>query len=70
MNNTIGIQISVTRNERKYSFTIPFWLLREEEVSVWIVEVTFGIAFSSQIRSSMVRAVLKLVLSIFKGIRR
>lgn len=34
------------------------------------MEVTFGIAFSSQIRSNSIRAVLKLVLSVFKGIRR
>lgn len=63
----IGMQISVTRNERKYSFTIPFWLLRTEAVVVWIVEVAFGMAFSSQIRSNMVRAVLKLVLRVFSG---
>lgn len=66
----IGIQISVIRNERKYSFTIPFWLLRAEEVSVWIVEVAFGIAFSSQMRSSVVRAVLKLALSVSMGMSR
>lgn len=35
-----------------------------------MVEVTFGIDFSSQTRSSIVRAVLKLVLSIFRGSRR
>lgn len=46
---------------------MPFWLLRAEEVRVWMVEVAFGIAFSSQIRSSMVRAVLMLVRSIFRG---
>lgn len=40
------------------------------EVNVWIVEVTFGIAFSSQTRSSMVRAVLKLVLRDFSGSNR
>lgn len=59
--------ISVTRKDRKYSFTIPFWVLRAEEVRVWIEEVVFGITFSSQVRSSMVRAVLMLVLSIFRG---
>lgn len=64
---SIGMQISVTKNERKYNFTIPFWLLRVEEVSVWMVEVTFGMDFSSQIRSSRVKAVLKLVLSVFRG---
>lgn len=46
---------------------MPFWLLRAEEVRVWMAEVAFGIAFSSQIRSSMVRAVLMLVWSIFRG---
>lgn len=55
------------RKDRKYSFTIPFWLLRAEEVSVWMAEVAFGIAFSSQTRSSMVRAVLMLMLSILRG---
>lgn len=55
------------RKDRKYSFTIPFWLLRVEEVSVWMAEVAFGIAFSSQTRSSMVRAVLMLMLSILRG---
>lgn len=55
------------RKDRKYSFTMPFWLLRAEEVRVWMAEVAFGIAFSSQIRSSMVRAVLMLVRSIFRG---
>lgn len=67
MNISIGTQTSVTRNERKYNFTIPFWLLRVEEVSVCMVEVTFGMDVSSQIRSSKVRAVLKLVLSVFRG---
>lgn len=61
------MHISVIKNERKYNFTIPFWLLRVEEVSVWMVEVTFGMDFSSQIRSSRVKAVLKLVLSVFRG---
>jgi len=37
---------------------------------VWMVEVTFGIAFSSQMRSSIVRAVLKLALSVFRGSSR
>lgn len=55
------------RKDRKYSFTIPFWLLRAEEVMVWMAEVAFGIAFSSQTRSSMVRAVLMLMLSILRG---
>lgn len=67
MRNIIGMQVSVIRNERKYNFTIPFWLLREDEVSVWMVEVALGIAFSNQVRSSMVKAVLKLVLSVFSG---
>lgn len=67
MSIIIGMQISVTRNERKYNFTIPFWLVRMEEVVVWMVEVDFGINFSNQIRSSMVRAVLRLVLSVFMG---
>ena len=70
MSRTTGMQIGVIRTERKYNFTIPFWLLRAEEVSVWMVEVTFGIALSSQMRSSMVRAVLKLVLSYFSGSSR
>lgn len=64
------MQISVTRNERKYNFTIPFWLLRIEEVRVWMVEVVFGMVFSNQMRSSIVRAVLKLVLRAFNGISR
>lgn len=64
------MQISVTRNERKYNFTIPFWLLRIEEVRVWTVEVVFGMVFSNQMRSSIVRAVLKLVLRAFNGISR
>lgn len=55
------------RKDRKYSFIIPFWLLRAEEVRVWMAEVAFGIAFSSQTRSSMVRAVLMLMLSILRG---
>lgn len=55
------------RKDRKYSFTIPFWLLRAEEVRVWMAEVAFGIAFSSQTKSSMVRAVLMLMLSILRG---
>ncbi len=61
------MQISVMRKERKYSFTIPFWVLSVEETSVWIVEVTLGIAFSNQMRSNVVRAVLKLVFSDFRG---
>lgn len=62
--------ISVIKNERKYNFTIPFWLLRIEEASVWMVEVAFGITFSNQVRSSMVRAVLMLVVSVFRGSNR
>lgn len=58
------------RNERKYSLIMPFWLLRVEEVIMCIEDIIFGMAFSSQIRSRSVRAVLKLVLSVFKGSRR
>ena len=47
MSRIIGMQTSVITNESKYNFTIPFCLLRAEEVSVWMVEVTFGVAFSS-----------------------
>lgn len=61
---------SVIRNERKYSLTMPFWLLRVEEVIMCIVDMIFGMAFSNQIRSRSVRAVLKLVLSDFEGSRR
>lgn len=70
MSRISGMQMSVIRNDRKYSFTIPFWLLRAEEVNVCMAEVAFGIAFSSQMRSSMARAVLKLVLSVFRGNNR
>lgn len=64
------MQISVIRKERKYSFSIPFWVLIAEEVSVWMVEVTFGMVFSNHTRSSMVRAVLKLALRDFSGSNR
>ena len=67
MSRIIGMQTSVITNERKYHFTIPFCLLRAQEVSVWMVEVTFGVALSSRMRFSMVRAVLKLVFSVFQG---
>lgn len=67
MSRIIGMQTSVIMNERKYNFTIPFWLLRSEQLSVWMVGVIFGIPFSSQMRPGMVRAVLKLVLSVFYG---
>lgn len=70
MASIMGIDSNVIRNERKYSLTIPFWLLRVEEVVMCSVEIIFGIAFSSQIRSSRVRAVLKLMLSDFMGNRR
>lgn len=66
----IGMSKSVIRNERKYSLTRPFWLLRVEEVIICIVEVIFGMAFSSQVRSRRVRAVLKLVFSVFEGSSR
>lgn len=66
----IGINSNVTRNERKYSLTMPFWLLRVEEVSMCIVEVILGMAFSSQIRSRRFRAVLKLMFSVFRGSSR
>lgn len=46
---------------------MPFWLLRVEEVIMCIVEVILGMAFSSQMRSKRVRAVLKLVFSVFSG---
>lgn len=49
---------------------MPFWLLSVEDVIICIVEVIFGIAFSSQIKSSRVRAVLKLMFSVFSGSRR
>lgn len=41
-----------------------------KEVRVWRVEVTFGIAFFSQIRSKRFRAVLKLMLSVLEGSSR
>lgn len=34
------------------------------------VEVIFGIAFSSQVRSRRVRDILKLVFRVFRGSRR
>lgn len=34
MFSRIGMEISVIRNERKYSFTSPFWLLKVDEVMV------------------------------------
>lgn len=46
---------------------MPFWLLKVVKVEVWKVEVILGIAFSSQTRSSRVRAVLKLMLSVSVG---
>lgn len=49
---------------------MPFWLLRVEEIIICILEVVFGMAFSNQIRSRRVRAVLKLVFSVFRGSRR
>lgn len=49
---------------------MPFWLLRVEEVIMCIVDMIFGMAFSNQIRSRSVRAVLKLVFSDFEGSRR
>lgn len=50
--------------------TRPFWLLRVEETVICIVEVIFGIAFSNQIKSKRVRAVLKLVFRVFSGSKR
>lgn len=70
MNSMIGTNSSVIRNERKYSLIMPFWLLRVEEVCMCIVEVILGMAFSNQIRSRRVRAVLKLMLSVFRGSSR
>ena len=49
---------------------MPFWLLRVEEVVMCIADMIFGMAFSNQIRSRSVRAVLKLVFSDFEGSRR
>lgn len=66
----IIIKIMLTRNDIKYSLIRPFWLVVRVVMLVWMVEVDFGINFSSQIKSNKVRDVLRLVLSDFIGIIR
>lgn len=64
------IKIMLTRNDIKYSLIRPFWLVVRVVMLVWMVEVDFGINFSSQIKSNKVRDVLRLVLSDFIGMIR
>lgn len=66
----IMIKIMLTRNDIKYNLIRPFWLVVRVVMLVWMVEVDFGISFSSQIKSNKVRDVLRLVLSDFIGIIR
>lgn len=66
----IMIKIMLTRNDIKYSLIRPFWLVVRVVMLVWMVEVDFGIKFSSQIKSNKVRDVLRLVLSDFIGMIR
>lgn len=66
----IMIKIMLTRNDIKYSLIRPFWLVVRVVMLVWMVEVDFGINFSSQIKSNKVRDVLRLVLSDFIGMIR
>lgn len=46
------------RKDRKYNLTSPFWLAIILDRWVWVIEVDFGIAFSSQIRSRRFRDTL------------
>lgn len=48
----IKISEIVMRNDRKYSLISPVWLDIILDSWVWVIEVDFGIVFSSQIRSS------------------
>lgn len=40
------------RKDRKYNLISPFWLAIILDSWVWVIEVDFGIVFSSQTRSS------------------
>lgn len=59
-----------SKNDIKYSFTSPFWLVSSFDILECIVEVDFGIDFSSQYRSRRLSDVLKLRLSVLFGIIR
>lgn len=55
------------RNDIKYSFTRPFWLVKSLDELVCMVEVALGRDFSSQIKSSKFRDILKLGFKVSKG---
>lgn len=63
----MGRDKSVIRNDRKYNLMRPFWLARFFEAVICKVEVVWGIAFSSQVRSNSRSDVLKLFVNIFSG---
>lgn len=54
----IKISEIVMRKDRKYSLISPFWLAIILDRWVWVIEVDFGTAFSSQIRSRRFRDIL------------
>lgn len=44
----VAISEIESKNDIKYNFTSPFWLVRSVDMYEWIVEVDLGIDFSSQ----------------------
>lgn len=54
----IKISEIVIRKDRKYNLTSPFWLVIILDRWVWVIEVDFGIVFSSQIRSRRFKDIL------------
>lgn len=65
-----GTKIRVTRKDKKYNLISPFWLLSDLEALLCIADSVLGAAFSNQIRSIRLRAVLKLVFKRIWGINR
>lgn len=60
----------LTKKDIKYNLISPFWLVNILVKLVWIVEVDFGINFSSQIKSMRFKDLFKLWLRDFMGIIR
>lgn len=68
--NIKRVVVIVTRKERKYNLTSPFWLVTVVEKFCWVLIISFGRIFSSQIKSSNRVADFWPIVKFVKGLRR
>lgn len=70
MFNVMRLRVRVIKKERKYNLIWPFWLEIRVDVFIWNVEIDFGRAFSSQVRSSSIEATFWLISKLISGCSR